>query len=176
MGSLEPKKNIDRLLAAFAQLARGGTDDATLVLAGGRGGKSYAADAAIDRLGLRDRTHLTGYLDDADIVTLMQMADLFVYPSLYEGFGLPPLEAMACGTPVVVSDATCLPEIVGGAALVASAEDVDEIAAAMRRGLEDRNLRRALTLAGRRRAREFTWERTARQTLAVYESVAEDVQ
>lgn len=172
VGALEPKKNIDRLLAAFALLVKSGeAQGRKLVLAGGRGGRDYDAKTAIARAGIAEHVLVTGYVDDEDMVSLLQAADLFVYPSLYEGFGLPPLEAMACGVPTVVSDATSLPEVVGEGALIAPAEDVGGLAETMARGLRDETLRRQLADRGRRRAAEFTWERAAQQTLALYDAV-----
>ena len=173
VGSLEPKKNIDRLIEAFAMLAEGGdVGRRKLVLAGGGGGMAYDVEEAIAKAGAKGKVVVTGYVQDEEIVALMNMADLFVYPSLYEGFGLPPLEAMACGTPTVVSDATCLPEVVGEGALVAPAEDVSALAEAMDKGLSDLKLRRSLIQRGRKRAADFTWKRAAGETLALYESVS----
>lgn len=173
VGAIEAKKNIERLLEAFSLLVKDGdVGDRKLVLAGGQGGKGYDIDSAIGRNDLREHVIVTGYIDDKDMVGLMNLAGLFVYPSLHEGFGLPPLEAMACGTPTVVSDATCLPEVVGDGALVAPAEDAPGLAEQMAKGLKDKNLRRSLMRRGRRRSKEFTWERTAQRTLDLYESVA----
>lgn len=172
VGSLEAKKNIDRLLDAFSILVKEGrAGDRELVLAGGRGGQAYDVEAAIDRAGVREHVIVTGYVADEDVPVLMNMADLFVYPSLYEGFGLPPLEAMACGTPTVVSDAACLPEVVGDAALVAPAEDATGLAAVVERALGDKTLRGKLSQLGPKRAADFTWQRAARETLALYESL-----
>jgi glycosyltransferase involved in cell wall biosynthesis len=108
---------------------------------------------------------------EEDLVALYNLAALFVFPSLYEGFGLPPLEAMACGTPVVCSHAASLPEVVGDAALMVDPYDVDGLAAAMERVLRDADLRQDLRERGLARASQFTWERTARQTVAVYREV-----
>jgi len=125
----------------------------------------------VSELGLGDRVHFAGYVHDADLPALYGGADLFVFPSLYEGFGLPPLEAMACGTPVVCSNAASLPEVVGDAAVTVDPYDVDALAEAMQRVLADRDLREDLRARGLARARQFTWERTARETLAVYREV-----
>lgn len=172
VGSLEAKKNIDRLLEAFAMLVtEGRAGDTKLVLAGGRGGQAYDIEAAIERAGVREQVVVTGYLPDGDIPALMNMADVFVYPSLYEGFGLPPLEAMACGTPTVVSDASCLPEVVGDGGVVAPAEDAAGLASAMARVLGDEALRGELAKRGPGRAAEFTWQRAAGETLSLYESL-----
>jgi glycosyltransferase involved in cell wall biosynthesis len=103
---------------------------------------------------------------------LYSAADCFVFPSLYEGFGFPPLEAMACGTPVISSDRSSLPEILGDSALIVNSEDVDAIAAAMATVLSTESLRRDLGARGMKRAKLFSWERAAAQTLAVYEEIA----
>jgi len=172
VGSLEAKKNIDRLLEALALLVSDGrAGERVLALVGGRGGNDYDVEAAIQRAGVKERVVVTGYVTDEDVVILMNLADLFVYPSLYEGFGLPPLEAMACGTPTVVSQATSLPEVVGDGALVAPAEDVEALATQMARLLNDPELRRTMSERGRKRAETFTWERAARGTLELYESL-----
>ena len=173
IGSLEPKKNIDRLLEALRSLVEArAVKGHKLVLAGGAGGKGYDVAQAMDLAGVREHVLVTGYVDDSEVAPLMNLADLFVYPSLYEGFGLPPLEAMACGTPTVVSDASSLPEVVGDGALVAPATDAAGLAEQMARGLRDAKLRRRLKARGRKRAREFTWARAARETLALYETAA----
>lgn len=173
LGALEAKKNIDRLLEAYVLLSRQRRmNDVHLVLAGGKGGQGYDVRAALRTAGLEERATLCGYVSDEHVVMLMQLAELFVYPSLYEGFGLPPLEAMACGVPTVVSDATSLPEVVGDGALVSPAEDAGCLAEEMAKGLFDRGLRASLAKRGRARAREFTWERSARETAGVYEAEA----
>ncbi len=173
VGAIEAKKNIDRLLEAFAMLVRNGRHgDRKLVLAGGQGGGAYDLEQATKQVGLQGHVVYVGYVSDEDVVTLMNLADLFVYPSLYEGFGLPALEAMACGTPTVVSDATCLPEVVADGALIAPAEDAAGLAERMAQVLNDKKLEEMLIQRGVRRAREFGWERTARWTLELYESVA----
>ncbi|MGB9880037.1 MAG: glycosyltransferase family 4 protein, partial [Anaerolineae bacterium] len=120
---------------------------------------------------IADRVVFTGYVPDEDLPALYSGADLFVFPSLYEGFGLPPLEAMACGTPVVCSKASSLPEVVGDAALMVDPYDVEALAEAMHRVLSDAVLREELRGKGLARAQQFTWEKAARETLAVYEEV-----
>jgi glycosyltransferase involved in cell wall biosynthesis len=172
VGALEAKKNVDGLLEAFALLvSRGLSGEVGLVLVGGRGGRDYDAQPAVERMGIKDRVTLAGYVADEEVVALMNMAALFVYPSLYEGFGLPPLEAMACGAPTVVSDASSLPEIVGDGALIAPNGGTEGLANAMHRLLSDPELRRTLSERGRKRAETFTWERAARKTLELYESL-----
>jgi len=173
-GSLESKKNIDRLLEAFSLLvADGRAGKRQLVLAGGRGGMAYDVEAAVRRSGLADRVVIAGYVTDEEVLGLMHAADLFVYPSLYEGFGLPPLEAMACGTPTVVSNASCLPEVVGSGALLAPAKDAAGLADAMAKALHDKGIRKSLSQCGRKRAALYTWKRAAERTLKVYGMLAE---
>ena len=120
---------------------------------------------------MEDRVVFPGYVPDEDLPVVYSAADCFVFPSLYEGFGLPPLEAMACGTPVVCSNASSLPEIVGDAAITTDPADVAALAAGISRVLADGELRADLSARGLRRAAMFTWERTARQTLEVYDGL-----
>jgi len=110
-----------------------------------------------------------GRVTDSDLIGLYNLADVFVFPSLYEGFGFPPLEAMACGTPVVASNAASLPEVVGDAGLLVDPRDPEVMAEAIHRVLQDRDLAEELRRRGLERAQQFTWERAARETLAVYE-------
>jgi glycosyltransferase involved in cell wall biosynthesis len=124
----------------------------------------------VDGLGLRDDVRFVGYLPDDDLAAVYNMADLFVFPSLYEGFGLPPLEAMACGLPVVASSAPALAEVLNGAALLVNPSDVAALAEASARALRDRRLRSRLRRQGLERAGQFSWQRTARGTVAVYEA------
>jgi glycosyltransferase involved in cell wall biosynthesis len=174
VGALEPKKNIDGLLEAFAQLLRTGVVPRTLqlVLAGGEGGMPYDVDQAVRLRRLDQSVRVLGYLPDEGLPLLYRGAGVFVYPSLYEGFGLPPLEAMACGTPTVVSNTTSLPEVVGEGALLVDPEDPRRIAEAMERVLLDPVLAAELSARGQARAAEFSWERAARETLQVYRDVA----
>lgn len=171
-GSVEERKNIRRLLEAYAQLRRGG-EQRPLVIAGARQRMSGGVMEAVRRLGLEHQVIFTGYVEEADLSAVYSGADLFVFPSLYEGFGLPPLEAMACGAPVVCSNAASLPEVVGDAALLFDPQDVDGIAEAMQRVLADTALRQEMRQRGLARAQQFTWERTARETAAVYRQVLE---
>jgi glycosyltransferase involved in cell wall biosynthesis len=114
---------------------------------------------------------LTGYISDEDLPVLYSAATAFVFPSLYEGFGLPPLEAMACGTPVLCSNASSLPEVVGDAALLFDPEEPEAIAEALRTTAKDAALRERLRVEGLRRAAEFSWDRAARETVEVYRRV-----
>jgi glycosyltransferase involved in cell wall biosynthesis len=170
VGSVERRKNLPRLLPAYARLRQGG-ETRPLVVAGVKRGGVDKIGALLQDLDLRPHVLFTGYIPEADLPALYRGADLFVFPSLYEGFGLPPLEAMACGTPVVCSNAASLPEVVGDAAITVDPYDVEGLAEAMRRVLGDAALREELREKGLARARQFTWERTARETVAVYRQV-----
>ncbi|HZR97404.1 MAG TPA: glycosyltransferase family 1 protein [Chloroflexota bacterium] len=164
VGTLEPRKNLGTLLRAFARL--GPAEPARLVLAGPRGWLDEPIMAAAERLG--ERVRLLGPVPAADLPALYAAATAFVYPSLYEGFGLPPLEAMAAGTPVLAAKASCLPEVLGDAALFVHPEDEAGLAEALRAVLADAALRADLRARGLARAATFSWERTTAATLAVY--------
>jgi glycosyltransferase involved in cell wall biosynthesis len=142
-----------------------------LVLTGKSGWAGEELQAAVAAAPTGREPLFTGYVADADLPALYAGADLFVYPSLYEGFGLPPLEAMACGTPVVTSNVSSLPEVVGDAAVTVDPLDERALAEALESLLLDPARRMQLSSAGLARAAEFRWERTAAQTLAVYEAV-----
>ena len=171
LGNLQPRKNLRRLVAAYALLRHQYGIRQQLVLAGRPLWREGAIYRAIERHGLVGDVVTTGYIAEADLPALYSAADIFVYPSLYEGFGLPPLEAMACGTPVIAGATSSLPEVVGEAALLVKPTDVAALAAAIARLLLDDELRRHLGAAGRARAARFSWETTARQTVAVYDAV-----
>jgi glycosyltransferase involved in cell wall biosynthesis len=166
VGTLQPRKNLVRLVEAFSQVAQ---EDETLrlVLAGRKGWLYDDIFATVARLGLTDRVVFTGYVPDDDVPALMAGARLFVLPSLYEGFGVPVVEAMACGVPVVCANIASLPEVAGDAALLVDPTDVDALAAAIRRALTDDDLRRELIARGLRQAARFSWDRCAAETLAV---------
>lgn len=167
VGTLEPRKNLDGLLRAFAIARKRGLPH-TLVIAGARGwGKSRLA-GLIRELALDDAVLFTGFVEDRDLPHLYAGAEFFVYPSLYEGFGLPPLEAMACGVPVITSNGSSLPEVTGDAALLVDPRSDGELAGAMVRMAGDAGLRQMLQAKGVERAALFSWERTAEETLAVY--------
>jgi glycosyltransferase involved in cell wall biosynthesis len=170
VGSVERRKNLRGLLQAYARLLE--TDVACpLVIVGTRRRGAGEIGRTLQELHLEESVIFTGYVPDADLPAIYTGADLFVFPSLYEGFGLPPLEAMACGTPVVCSNAASLPEVVGDAAIMVDPYDVEGLAEAMLRVLTDADLREHLRRKGLERARQFTWERTARETVAVYREV-----
>ncbi len=170
LGTLEPRKGIDTLIAAYAALAADIPQH--LVLAGKRGWHTRALFRQVEALGLGARVHALDYVAGEDRPALYSLADLFAFPSRYEGFGLPVLEAMACGTPVVCSHASSLPEVAGDGALTVAPDDAAALAAAMRRVLVDGSLRDALRARGLAWAQRFTWEETARRTAAVYEELA----
>jgi len=173
VGTLEPRKNVKTLLQAFAHvIADKPQDGLHLVIAGGRGwgGEDYVA--MVEALGLRDAVRFTGFVDDDHLPDVYRGALLFVYPSLYEGFGLPVLEAMACGVPVITSKRASLPEVAGDAALLVDPTQPEALAAAMSALLHDGALRQDLRAKGLARAAAFTWEAVARQTVAVYRTVS----
>lgn len=165
VGTLEPRKNVVRLIEAYAQLK---SNRLPLMLVGGKGWLYNDVFARVEALNLTSEVHFVGYVPTEDLPWWYNAADLFVYPSLYEGFGLPPLEAMACGTPIVTSTASSLPEVVGDAGLLTDPTDTEALTGAMEQVLSDADLRGAMREAGLARAREFSWRRTARHTVASY--------
>jgi glycosyltransferase involved in cell wall biosynthesis len=170
VGNLEPKKNLPTLLRAFARLVEGGLPH-DLVLAGKPGWKCRDVLRLPESLGIAERVRMLGYVDGAHLRGLYGAADVFAFPSLVEGFGLPPLEAMACGTPVVTSDIPALRETAGDAAERVAPTDIEALADALRRVIDDTDLRSRLREAGLRRAAGFTWPRAAEATRAVYREV-----
>ena len=173
VGTLEPRKNVRRLIEAYALLPPNLRREVQLVIAGGEGWLSSDLGMVVRRLGLSDRVRFLGYVRDEELVTLYSFAELFVYPSLYEGFGLPVVEAMACGAPVISSNRSSIPEVAGKATVLVNPEDVLELACAMEVLLEKPEYRRKLSKLGLERAQEFSWKKTAEQTLAVYQELAE---
>ncbi len=176
VGTLEPRKNMGVLVSAFAEVARALPQRQTkLVIAGGRGWLSGPLFAAIERSPVRDRILLTDYLHDEELQALYASCRAFIYPSLYEGFGLPPLEAMACGAPVIVSNVSALAEITGDAAWAFDPQSVGDLAKNIIELVDNDNNenpedpRRRLSIVGQRRAAEFSWEKTAQLTWKVYE-------
>lgn len=170
IGTLQPRKNFSRLIQAFAAL-HSQLSTRHLVIVGGKGWLYDDIFAEVKRLGLEGRVLFPGFVDDDDLPALYSAADVLAFPSIYEGFGLPILEAMACGTPVVTSVTSSLPELAGDAALLVEPTDVDAIAATLRRLLQEADLRRKLVAAGFDQARKFTWEKAAVQLLGIYESI-----
>jgi glycosyltransferase involved in cell wall biosynthesis len=172
LGTLEPRKNIGTLLAACERLWSEGRDRLDLVLAGGLGWKTAALERQIDRSPFRHRIHLAGYASREMALELYRSAEVFVYPSLAEGFGLPVVEAMACALPVVASDAAALKEVGGHAALYAPASDATALARQIARALEEPETRRRLETAGPARAALFSWRATAEKTAAILAEAA----
>jgi glycosyltransferase involved in cell wall biosynthesis len=162
LGTIEPRKNLARLIDAWSACAEELPD---LVIAGREGWKTRGIHAAAARSPYRHRIHFPGFTAARDLPALMSACEGFVWPSLFEGFGLPPLEAMACGAPVLASNTSSLPEVTGDAAILVNPDDTAAIAEGLRRLLKESDTRRARS---RERAREFTWRKTARRTLAAY--------
>jgi glycosyltransferase involved in cell wall biosynthesis len=174
VGTLEPRKNLVRLIEAFdtwrAAAQRSATRPVKLVLAGGKGWYYETVFARVRELGLGDEVIFPGFVSPDELPCWYGAADLFVYPSLFEGFGLPVLEAMACGTPTITSTASSLPEVAGDAALLVDPEDTGALAEAIGRVLNDPSLGESLRGAGLRQAARFSWMRTAAETVQVYRS------
>ncbi|PYS77216.1 MAG: glycosyltransferase family 1 protein [Acidobacteria bacterium] len=170
VGSIQPRKNIARLVRAYSGLRRerGRSNLPQLVLVGRRAWLYGETLRAVEEEGLGDSVVLTGYVSEGDLPALYTGALCFAYPSYFEGFGLPPLEAMRCGTPVLVGDRTSLPEVVGDAALTADPFDTGALARALARLIDDAALRAELRARGLKRASAFDWRDTARMTLQVY--------
>jgi glycosyltransferase involved in cell wall biosynthesis len=197
VGTLQPRKNYGRLIEAFGQLTaahaersvaeskhalpstqphpstaplRGSAQDVYhLVITGGKGWMTESIFEQVKRSGLEGRVHFPGFVDDADLPALYSAADLFAYVSLYEGFGLPLLEAMACGTPVIGSNTSSLPEVMGEAGLQVDPHSVDDIARALQQMIERPELRERSIGLGQERAKLFTWDKAAREVLAIYD-------
>jgi glycosyltransferase involved in cell wall biosynthesis len=170
ISTLEPRKNFTGLIAAFDRLAAAGLPDLHLVIAGGKGWLYDDIFAAAAASPVSQRIHFPGFVADEDLPALYTLADLFAFPSHYEGFGIPVLEAMACGTPVVCADNSSLPEVAGDAALLVPAADSQALADALHRLLIDLSLRENLVGRGLEQVKKFTWEAAARRLLAVYEA------
>lgn len=173
VSTIEPRKNLSTLLRAYRQLLDSYGAEAKLVVVGRRGWLSEDVFTLVDELKLTDDVLFLGRVPIEDLLYLYNAAQLLVQPSFYEGFGLPPLEAMACGTPVVISNVSSLPEVVGDAGLLVDPENASEITVAISRILNDEALRAELTAKGLKRAQCFSWEKTARQTLELYQRVGQ---
>jgi glycosyltransferase involved in cell wall biosynthesis len=170
VGTVQPRKNYELLVRAFRPIAE--RHPHSLVIVGGKGWLEEGLLAEIERQGLRERVQMAGFVDDADLPAVYSAADILAFPSLYEGFGLPLLEAMACGTPVISSDASSLPEVASnGSAILLSPNDEAAWTAAMVRLLEDENARQQLSAAGLAQSAQFSWRGAARELAALYESI-----
>lgn len=172
LGTLEPRKNVEAVVAACERLWAHRRSRPDLVLAGGAGWKTSSLTRRIERSPYRDKIHRPGYASRQAARELYRAAEVFVYPSFSEGFGLPVLEALACGVPVVASTAEALREVGGQAALYAPPDDVGELSAQIERALEDDDLRARLTAAGPERARLFSWDAAATATSAILREAA----
>ncbi len=178
VGAIQPRKNLARLVKAYASLrAKNQVSKLPKLVLVGKCAWLYDDTLrALEESGVKDSVILTGYVPESHLPALYSGALCFVYPSYFEGFGLPPLEAMKCGTPVIVGNATSLPEVVGDAGLTVDPFDVDAIAAAIERLINDSVFRNALSVKGLERSRLFDWRDTARRTLNVYEEVVREAQ
>jgi glycosyltransferase involved in cell wall biosynthesis len=175
VGSIQPRKNLARLLEAYSDLLRARTHVKLprLVLVGKRAWLYEETLRSVNLFGLSSNVVFTGYVPERDLPPLYSGALCFIYPSYFEGFGLPPLEAMKCGVPVITGNRTSLPEVVGDAGIMVDPFDKDDIAKAIGRVIEDADLRHSLRERGFMRARMFDWRETARLTIQAYERAVE---
>ncbi len=174
VGTLEPRKNLIALLDAYAALRGENAFEHKLVIAGGEGWRYEGIFQRVTELSLEGDVSFLKYVPEQHLPALYCLADALVFPSVYEGFGLPPLEAMACGTPVVASNSSSLPEVIGEAGLMVPADDRDALAEAIRGLLEDSRLRAELVERGLARARKFPWLKTGQDLLTIYRSLHEN--
>lgn len=171
VGSVQPRKNLPRLIEAYSHLASQHSDLPPLILVGK---KAWLSDSSIDsaaKFGVADKVRFTGFVPDEDLSAIYTAAKLFVYPSFFEGFGIPPLEAMQCGVPVIAGNKTSIPEVVADAGILVDPFDIHGIADAMLRVLEDGDLQAELIEKGFQRAKQFSWKKAARETLDIFERV-----
>ncbi len=171
VGTIEPRKNLLTLIRAYDKLLRTTKHCPQLALCGGRGWLFDEVFKLVEDLKLQDQVRFTGYVPDEDLPALYSAAEMFLYPSLYEGFGLPPLEAMACGAPTISSNASSLPEVVGKAGLMHDPNDQQTLTNHMAQLLDDPFARRHFVQAGLEQAARFSWDRAARETQSVYDEV-----
>jgi glycosyltransferase involved in cell wall biosynthesis len=171
-GNIKPHKNLDRLIEAFHQLRVEGHEDLTLLIIGDEISKYPTLRRAVHRHKLRKHVRFFGFVPDRTLAVLYRLARVFVFPSLYEGFGLPPLEAMASGTPVVTSNVSSLPEIAADAAILIDPYDPAAIAGGIRQVLVNEDLRKDLILRGQQCVRRYSWERSIRRVRQIYDEVA----
>jgi glycosyltransferase involved in cell wall biosynthesis len=171
LGTIEPRKNIEGLIDAYYRLKQKFSGAPKLVIAGKKGWLYDVVFKKVETLNIKKEVLFLGYIADEDMAPLMSGALAFVYPSLYEGFGVPPLEAMACGVPVLTSNRASLPEVVGDAAITVDPLNIDEIAVALERLFTDKKLREELSLRGLERAKKFSWETAASKTIKLYEDL-----
>ena len=168
LGTIEPRKNVDGIIRAYNQLRVMSCElrDYKLIIAGARGWKSENIYREWDKSAFKNDIKFLGYVEPDDKIYLYNLASVFIYPSFYEGFGFPPLEAMACGVPVVASFASSLPEVVGDAALMVDPYNINDLAGALEKVLVDENLKNKLIARGLEQAKKFSWRETARAYLS----------
>lgn len=174
IGTLNPRKNLEFLIRAFAEANRQSRAAWKLVITGKKGWYYEGLFAAVEELGLRDRVVFTGYIDEEDKPLLYNAASIFAFPSLYEGAGLPPLEAMRCGTPVISSNTSSLPEMIGKGGILISPYNLDDWVRSLVRLMKNEVEREKLVQKGLRQAQKFSWRKTAQETIKVYEKVWKD--
>lgn len=171
-GNIKPHKNLERLIAAFGLVKqRAGHEDLKLIIIGDEVNRYGSLRRAVEEAGVRQDVRFFGFVPDRTLASLYRMASAFAFPSLYEGFGLPPLEAMSCGTPVVTSRISSLPEVVGDAAVLVDPYSVRDIAMGLERALDDEALRAELVTRGLARAQRFSWDRSVEATHSAYMKV-----
>lgn len=176
VGTLEPRKNLKFLVRAFAlAIKKYKLSDVNLVITGKKGWYYEGIFNLVEKLNMASRVVFTGYVADEDMPPLYSGASLVVFPSLYEGFGFPPLEAMTSGVPVISSNTSSLPEIVGEGGILLSPKKIDEWAYWIKKTLTDKNLAKKLTAAGKKQAQKFSWRKTAKETVEVYREVYETI-
>jgi glycosyltransferase involved in cell wall biosynthesis len=172
VGGETPSKNISRLIEAYALLKKKNVSH-QLVITGIRNQDVLAKHLAeAQKLGIEAQVKIFGYVDEEDLIGLYNLTDLFIYPSLFEGFGFPPLEAMACGAVVAASNATSIPEVVGDAGLLFDGKNIQNMADSMHQLIKDETLRKDLTRKGFERVKQFEWRLAAQKTLAIYKEIA----
>jgi glycosyltransferase involved in cell wall biosynthesis len=171
VGTLEPRKNHLGLIKAFHEVQQGNLSQTQLVIAGGKGWLYEETLHVIEELKLEDKVRFLGRVSDLELITLYSMADVFAFPSFFEGFGIPPLEAMACGAPVITSNTSSLPEVTGDAAIQVDPHDIPALAEAISRLLGDEQLRDDLRQKGYKQVKKYAWPRIARKMLSTYQKL-----
>jgi len=175
VGGFSPRKNIPGLIKAFSKLSYKNKHCIKLVIAGTKGQSYDNYQKLTEKLGISNKVVFPGFIPTIDLPFLYNAANLFVYPSFYEGFGLPPLEAMSCGIPIISSNLTSIPEVVGSSGILVDPHNIGEIATAMNNVLLDKELSDKLSASGIRRASEFSWRKTAFETISSYNKIISDV-
>jgi glycosyltransferase involved in cell wall biosynthesis len=175
VGTQEPRKNHTGLIKAFAQARQQKNGPAMLAIAGGKGWLYEETQALVQQLHLEKEVRFLGRVSELELISLYSMADIFAFPSFFEGFGIPPIEAMTCGAPVITSNLSSLPEVVGDAALLVDPHNIDELAHAITHLLQDEAAREDLRQKGYQQAQKFTWAETARKTLRLYTQLQQGI-